>query len=226
MWHVATDVAWSVCLSLCVCQTVSSTTVSLTKTAEPIAVPLVIWTRVGTKNPVFGGGLDARPETKRQFGDAPLRCGLSSRFFDRLLHLWTRLRTPAEAEASTPRVRSTPQCRSVQPPNPGQSAAATFDSGCCTATSAETTCELPSEPTAPLASTSFCTSKVSVCSFGSGLSINFVSPTERAAQGAAEGGLMFCLCFLFILWRFLRLIISTSTGPIFTKYAELVELLL
>jgi len=63
-------------------------------------------------------------------------------------------------------------------------------------------------------------------SFSSGLLINFVSPPERAAQGAAEGGLMFCLCFLVIFWRFLRLIISTSTGPIFTKYAGLVELLL
>ena len=44
---------------------------------------------------------------------------------------------------------------------------------------------------------------------------------------AAEGGHMFCLCFLFIYFRFMisgGQIISTSTGPIFTKFAGLPEL--
>jgi len=43
-----------------------------------------------------------------------------------------------------------------------------------------------------------------------------------------EGGLMFCLCFIFILFLIfndsVRPIISTSPGSILTKFAGLVEL--
>ena len=46
-----------------------------------------------------------------------------------------------------------------------------------------------------------------------------------AASTAAEGGLMFCLRVLFIYFIFLtisvRPIVSTSTGPIFAKFAGL-----
>jgi len=50
-----------------------------------------------------------------------------------------------------------------------------------------------------------------------------ISPTAAAAAG----GLMFCLCFLFIslfLTISLRSIMLRSTGPIFAKFSRLVDL--
>jgi len=46
----------------------------------------------------------------------------------------------------------------------------------------------------------------------------------EAAAATAEGGLTFCLCFLFIFNDFVISIISTSTGPIFAKLAGVIEL--
>jgi len=54
-----------------------------------------------------------------------------------------------------------------------------------------------------------------------------VSPPARAARNAAEGGPMFCLCFLFVFFVLTisaRPIVSTSTEPIFTEFSGFVEL--
>jgi len=48
------DAAWSVCLLV--------TTKSCAKTAEPIKIPSGMWTRVGPRNLVLGGGPDLPKE--------------------------------------------------------------------------------------------------------------------------------------------------------------------
>jgi len=65
MRHIATDVALSVCLYVCL----SVTTISCAKTDEPIEMLFGVWTRV--------------------FWGRPLRCGLSSEFFDHLFCVQT-----------------------------------------------------------------------------------------------------------------------------------------
>jgi len=50
-----------------------------------------------------------------------------------------------------------------------------------------------------------------------------------SSPGLRKGGFMFCLCFLFIYFSLfltisVRPVISTSTVPIFTKFAWLVKL--
>jgi len=71
MRPVATDVAWFVCVSRL------DTTVSPTKTEEPIDMPFRLWTWMGPKNHVLGGGPDP-PQGKEQFGGGlflpPLKC--------------------------------------------------------------------------------------------------------------------------------------------------------
>jgi len=46
MWHVATDVAWSVFISVCLLDT----TTSCAKTAESVEMPFGLYTRVGPRN--------------------------------------------------------------------------------------------------------------------------------------------------------------------------------
>jgi len=64
---VTDEVAWSVCLSLGWSVGRSVTILSPAKTAEPIEMPFAVWTRVGPRNHVLGGGPD--PRKKRQFRD-------------------------------------------------------------------------------------------------------------------------------------------------------------
>jgi len=54
MWHVVTNVSWSVCLCFCLLVT----TMSCTKTAELIEMSFRVWTQVGPMNHVLDGGWD------------------------------------------------------------------------------------------------------------------------------------------------------------------------
>ena len=86
MWPVITDILWSLCVCLSVC--LSVTTVSCTKTDELIQMPRGLWTEMGPKNHVLGGGPDL-PRGSANFlkGRAPLRCSVLSAF-DQLFEMY------------------------------------------------------------------------------------------------------------------------------------------
>ena len=80
MRPIVTDVPRSVCVSVCLLDT----NVRPAKTAEQIEVSCGTLSRVGRKN--YGARIPP-PNGRGIFGEAPARCDLPSKFFDRLLTL-------------------------------------------------------------------------------------------------------------------------------------------
>jgi len=70
-----------VCVCVCVCACLLGITMGRAKADEPIVMPFGMWTRMRNHK-----GARIPAEVAAFSGDgAPLRCGLSSKFFDHLL---------------------------------------------------------------------------------------------------------------------------------------------